>query len=83
MSFLELILYVSSWKKPGSLNSWLTKWAILLSQYDILFVPQKAIKVQALANFLVAHSVLNSSKLHEDISDVVFETNMTLEDEVW
>ena len=25
--------------KPGSLNSRLAKWAVLLSQYDMLFVP--------------------------------------------
>jgi len=30
--------------KPGSLNSRLAKWAILLSHYDMLFVPQKAVK---------------------------------------
>jgi len=61
----------------------LAKWAILLSQYNMLFVPQKAIKGQALADFLVAHPISESSKLHEDILDEVFETNMTSEDEVW
>jgi len=30
--------------KPGSLNSRLAKWAILLSQYDMFFVPQRATK---------------------------------------
>src|SRR5436189_247190 len=30
--------------KPSSLNGRLAKWAILLSQYDIYFLPQKAIK---------------------------------------
>jgi len=49
----------------------------------MLFVPQKAIKGQALADFLVAHPISESSKLHEDILDEVFETNMTSEDEVW
>ena len=68
--------------KPGSLNSMLAKWAILLSQYDMLFVPQKAVKGQALADFLAAHPVLESSKLHEDIPDEIFESNMTAEDEV-
>ena len=70
-------------EKLGSLNSRLAKWAILLSQYDMRFVPQKAIKGQALADFLAAHPILESSKLHEDILDEVFETNMTSEDEVW
>jgi len=53
------------------------------SQYDMLFVAQKKVKVQALANFLAAHLVPESSKLHEKILDEVFESNMTLEDEVW
>jgi len=53
--------------KPWSLNSRLAKWAILLSQYSVLFVPQKAVKGQVLADFLAAHPVLESSKLHEDI----------------
>jgi len=69
--------------KPGSLNSRLAKWVILLSQYDMLFVPQKAVKGQALANFLSAHPVLESSKRHEDIPDEIFESNMISEDEVW
>jgi len=53
--------------KLRSLNSRLAKWAIILSQYDMLFVPQKAIKGQALADFLAAHPILKNSKLHEDI----------------
>jgi len=69
--------------KLGSLNSRLAKWTLLLSQYDMLFVPQKAVKGQALADFLPAHPVLKSSKLHEDIPDEVFESNITSEDEVW
>jgi len=68
--------------KLGSLNSRLSKWAILLSQYDMLFVPQKAVKGQALVDFLAANLVLESSKLPEDIPDVVFKSNMILEDEV-
>jgi len=32
--------------KPGTFNSRLANWAILLSQYDMTFVPQKKIKVQ-------------------------------------
>jgi len=69
--------------KLGSLNSRLANWAILLSQYNITFVPQKAIKGQALADFLAAHPVSKTLKLHEHISDEVIEDNMTSEDEVW
>ena len=69
--------------KPRSLNSRLAKWTLLLSQYDMLFVPQKAVKGQVLAEFLAAHLVPKNSKLHEDIPDEVFESNITSEDEVW
>ena len=58
--------------KSGSLSSRLAKWALVLSQYDMLFVPQKAVKGQALADFLAAHPVPKSSKLHEAILDEVF-----------
>ena len=44
--------------------------------------PSKAVKGQALTDFLAAHPVLESSKLHEDIPDEVFESNITSEDEV-
>jgi len=41
------------------------------------FATQKAIKDQALTDFLAAHSVSETSKLHEDIPDEVIEANMT------
>jgi len=47
------------------------------------FVPQKAIKVQALVNFLLAHPIPESSKLHADIPDEVIEANITSSDDVW
>ena len=65
------------------MNSRIAKWALLLSQYDIIFIPQKAVKGQALAEFLAAHPVPEHSKLHEDIPDEVFESNTTSEEEVW
>ena len=47
------------------------------------FVPQKAIKGQALADFLAAHPVSETSKLHEDASDEVIKANITSNDHVW
>ncbi|KAM1721196.1 hypothetical protein ACFX12_022763 [Malus domestica] len=41
----------------------LTKWALLLNQYEIIYVPAKAIKGQALANFLIDHSILADWKI--------------------
>ena len=49
----------------------------------MLFVPQYAVKGSTLTDFLRAHLVSESSKLHEDISDEVFEFNMISEDEMW
>ena len=49
----------------------------------MLFVPQNAVKGQALAYFLAAHPVFESSKLYEDIPDEIFKSNMISEDEVW
>ena len=49
----------------------------------MLFIPQKAVKDQALADFLAAHPVPINLKLHEDNPDEIFESNMILEDEVW
>jgi len=43
----------------------------------MLFVPQKAVKGQTLADFLAAHPVPESSKRHENIPNEVFESNMT------
>ena len=49
--------------KPSSLNGRLAKWAILLSQYDMRFLPQKAVKGQAVADLLAEHLDLRATKL--------------------
>jgi len=69
--------------KPSFLNFKLANWAILLSQYDMTFIPQKAIKGQALVDFLAAHPVSESSKLHEGIPDEFIKVNITSSDDVW
>ncbi|XXG68190.1 hypothetical protein AAC387_Pa06g1334 [Persea americana] len=55
--------------KEGSLNARLAKWSILLSQFDIRYVPQKAIKGQALADFLAEHPLPKDSPLRDDLPD--------------
>src|SRR3954470_20970657 len=49
--------------KPSGLNGRLTKWAMLLSQYDIHFLPQKATKGQAIADLLAENPRSNPSIL--------------------
>ena len=80
MSFQESILFRSLLQ---SQVPWTPGWAILLSQYDMTFVPQKAIKSQALTDFLAAHPISESSKLYEDIPDEVIKGNITSSDYVW
>src|SRR5881628_2665953 len=72
--------------KPSSLNGRLAKWAIVLSQYDLHFLPQKAIKGQAIMDFTVKNPTSKAGKLYEDIPDettVVHLAQTTLEDQVW
>ncbi|XP_038887056.1 uncharacterized protein LOC120077228 [Benincasa hispida] len=52
----------------------LAKWAIMLQQYDIIYVPQKAIKGQVLADFLADHLIPLDWKLSEDLPDVKFSS---------
>ncbi|KAG9458405.1 hypothetical protein H6P81_002913 [Aristolochia fimbriata] len=51
------------------LSGRLTKWALLLSEFEINFVPQRAIKGQALANFLADHPVPAEWELTEEFQD--------------
>jgi hypothetical protein len=51
----------------------LGKWAIIMMAFDIAYVPQKAIKRQALADFLAAHPIPDNSPLVVD-----FPTKMVL-----
>lgn len=48
-----------------SLDSKLAKWVILLSQGDMKFVPEKAVKGQTIAIFMVDQPIPTSFKLHE------------------
>ncbi|KAG9444234.1 hypothetical protein H6P81_015574 [Aristolochia fimbriata] len=47
----------------------LEKWALLLSEFEINYVPQRAIKGQALANFLADHPVPAEWELTEEFPD--------------
>ena len=50
------------------------------------FMPQKAIKGQAIADFLADHPVPGTSKLYDDLSDEIAEVNLisaSSEEQVW
>ena len=52
-----------------TLTGRLAKWAVLLLQFDITYIPQKAIKGQALADFLAAHPLPADSPLNDELPD--------------
>jgi len=62
---------------PSSLNDRLAKWAILLSQYEIQFLLQKAVKGQVVKDFLAEHPDPRVTKLYENLSDEVAEVCLT------
>ena len=47
----------------------LGKWALSMMEYDITYVPQKAVKGQALADFLAAHPLPDDSLLIVELPD--------------
>ncbi|KAM1962669.1 hypothetical protein ACFX16_022931 [Malus domestica] len=62
----DTIKYVMS--KPV-LTGRLAKWALLLNQYEIIYVPAKAVKGQALADFLADHPIPADWKISDDLPD--------------
>ena len=66
VSRLDLIKYIMT--KPV-LSRRLAKWALLLQEFEIIYVQQKAVKGQALANFLVDHPIPDDWELFDDLPD--------------
>ena len=69
--------------RPSSLNCKLVKWDILLLQYEMQLMPQKAIKGQAVTDFLANHPISGNSKLYDDLPDEIAEVdviNVSLEE---
>ena len=44
-------------------------WAVLLQQYDLAYVPQKAVKGQALVDFLADHPIPSDWEFFDDFLD--------------
>ena len=51
------------------LSGKIAKWAVILQQFAIEYVPQRAVKGQALADFLAAHPIPDDSPLVTDLPD--------------
>lgn len=62
------------------------KWVILLSQYEMQFLPQKDIKGQALVDFLTENPASKAVKMYEELPDEVEEvlsTQTMFNNQVW
>ncbi|XP_020258613.1 uncharacterized protein LOC109835023 [Asparagus officinalis] len=69
--------------QPVALNWRLARWALLLSQYDIHFMPQKSVKGQAICNLMASHPLGAKADLFEDLPNEPPEANITSSSEVW
>ena len=62
--------------KQPVLTGRLGKWALQLAEFDIYYVPLKAVKGQAIADFLAAHPIAHDSSLN-NISEEDADSLMT------
>ncbi|KAL0446133.1 UNVERIFIED_CONTAM: hypothetical protein Slati_1741200 [Sesamum latifolium] len=51
------------------LSNRLARWYLQLQQFKIVYVPQKAVKEQVLADFLVDHPITTEWELSNDLPD--------------
>ena len=56
------------------LSGRLAKWVVILKQHDLVYVPQKVVKGQVWADFLVDHLIPDGWELNNDLpgEDVFF-----------
>ncbi|XP_070015021.1 uncharacterized protein [Nicotiana sylvestris] len=73
-----LILYISAQERANSikfviskpvLSDRLARWYLLFQQFEIVYIPQKAIKGQALTDFLVDHPIPDDWELTDELPD--------------
>ena len=63
---IDLVKYVLS---RAIMSGQLAKWVVAFQEFEIAYVPQKAIKGQALANFLANHPIPANWELSDDLPD--------------
>ncbi|XP_020245255.1 uncharacterized protein LOC109823389 [Asparagus officinalis] len=68
--------------QPSVLNWRLARWTLLLSQYDIHFKPQKAMKGQAICDLMANHPLKGKVKLYKDMPDETYEANVVSKEQV-
>ena len=72
---MNLVKYI--FEKPA-LTKWITRWQVLLSEFDIVYVTQKAIKGSTLADYLAQQPINDYQPMHLEFLD---EDIMTLFEE--
>ena len=66
IAHVDPIKYVLS---KSVLSGRLARWGLLLTKYEIIYIPQKAIKGQALADFLADHPIPTTWEISDDFPD--------------
>ncbi|XP_020705355.1 uncharacterized protein LOC110116200 [Dendrobium catenatum] len=66
-----------------TLSGRLARWSMILLQFDITFVPQRAVKGQTLADFLASHQIPADSPLNDDLSDELVMSVEEQESPTW
>ena len=66
VSKMDPVKYI--FEKPV-LNGWITRWQVLLSEFSIVYVTQKAIKGSALANYLAQQPINDYQPMHPEFPD--------------
>jgi len=59
---------------------------MLIWQYEMQFMSQKAVKGQVMVDFLAEHPDLRTTKFYKDLSDEIAEVCMTqtsFEEQIW
>ena len=75
---LDPIMYI--FEKP-SLSGRIARWQVLLSEFDILYVSQKAIKRSAIANFLAERANEEYEPMSFDFPDGDLMAVLQIEEE--
>ncbi|XP_020675309.2 uncharacterized protein LOC110094419, partial [Dendrobium catenatum] len=66
-----------------TLSGRLARWSMILLQFDITFVPQRAVKGQALVDFPASHPIPADSPLNDDLSDELVMSVEEQESPTW
>ncbi|KAI0519706.1 hypothetical protein KFK09_007165 [Dendrobium nobile] len=66
-----------------TLSGRLARWSMILLQFEITFIPLRAVKGQAVADFLAAHPLPAESPLNDDLPDEQIMSLKEPNNQVW